>query len=594
MTKKLSLSDLVHPDRIAEAMQIAAQEDAKVEAPESAADQSGSAIDNRRFQLLVREKTARQIESWRMFRPMNAGQRRVIEAKESEILAIGSNRSGKTTVASVNFTLAVLGKHKRTIKGLRGGTHQKKKAGLPEFDGRSIIVGKDWDHIGRIIWTKLSRAGNFAIVRDLKAGSWRAVDYASGPDNQRQEEWKPAPPLIPPRMIEEISWYNKSKRIPDYVRLINGWEIFFHSSEGDIPQGDQYDIVWFDEEITAPEWYGEVAVRGRVDRVGGFFQWSATPQAASDALWDLHERAIKPDAKEIVEVHLHIEENKSISKAQREAMYDRLSPADRLIRYHGQFARVTLKVYPEFTPHVTDPSTGIPGHLVKAFLVPSTWCRYAVFDPGVQRAAVLMAALPPDDEGRGYEIHLFDEIYLERGSATKVAHQFAQKTQGQIFQAFILDHAAGRMGQLGAGESVEYSFEQAFRKHQIKSIATGYGFLPGSRDKKGREELFRRLLEYRPEGKGPILRVHEGKCANFLWEMDRQFYKKRPNGVITDERIDKDNHLVTCAEYLAAAEPRYIVPKPLWNRVDPILKLIEERKRKGFPGNITLGPGGRE
>lgn len=582
MTKKPSpYESILSPERIAEAQ---AEQQLPEERPIIQAD-------TRRLKILAQERAARRIEAWRMFRPINPSQRRVLGADESEILAIGSNRSGKTTVAAVNFTLAVLGQHRRTIAGLRGGTSQQKRIGLPETDGRAICVAKDWEHIGRVIWGKLGRAGAFSIMRDPKDGHWRAVDFASKRDRDKQELWKPAPPLIPPRMIESINWYNKAKRQPDYIRLLNGWELFFHSSEGDIPQGDQYDLVWFDEEITAPEWYPEVAVRGRVDRVGGFFQWSATPQAATDALWDLHERAIQPTATDIVEVKLHIDDNKSLSKAQRDAMYERLNPADRLVRYHGEFARLTLKVYPEFCPHVEDPtSPGLPGHLVAAFAIPPSWCRYVVFDPGVQRAAVLFAAIPPEEEGRGYEIHLYDELYIERGSASKIAHLMTQKQPGQVFQAFIMDHSAGRMSQLGAGDSVEYSYEQQFRERGVRSIMTGYGFLPGSRDTRGREEKFRRWLEYRADVGVPTLRVHEIRCPNFIWEMDRQVYKKRPNGLVTDQRVDRDNHLVTCAEYLAAAEPTYITPKRPDDYQDPILRRLAERSRQDGPGYVALGP----
>lgn len=544
-------------------------------------------------QLVIEEFNARRVEGWRLFTPINPGQREVFKTKASELAIIGSNRSGKTTVATANFALTVLGKHSRTIKGLQGGTSQRKLQGTPEFGGRAIVVGKDWDHIGRIIWKKLGRAGAFSIIKDKESGQWRSVRFSSREDMARESEWKLAPPLIPPRMIQDISWYNKRERQPASLRLRNDWEIFFCSSEGDIPQGDQYDVVWFDEEITNEEWYPEVAVRGRVDRTGGYFQWSATPQTATEVLDELRDRAADPSDDTCVEIFLHIEDNPSISKQQREAFYNRLSPADREVRYHGKSRRQALRVYPELVPelHLPGDST-IPGHVVEAFPIPQDWCRYLVVDPGVQRAAGLFAAIPPLEYG--FEVHFYDEIYLSRASAIKFAEMLKRKTENQLFQEFILDWSAGRQTQLGSGITVEESFERAFRKKGIRSIATGFGFRHGSRDMKGREEALRQWLELRPETNKPVLRIHKDKCANFLYEMSKQVYQKRPDGQPTDKRVDKDNHLVQCAEYLAARQPRYVKPKIRRSEItDPILARLAKRRAKERKAGIDLSPNPR-
>jgi hypothetical protein len=545
-------------------------------------------------QLIMEEFNARRIEGWRLFTPINPGQREVFKSKASEIAIIGSNRSGKTTVATANFAKVVLGQHPRTIKGLHGGTSQRKYLGTPEFGGTAIVVGKDWPHIGRIIWKKLGRAGAFSIIRDLETGQWRAVKFSNRSDMSREDEWKLAPPLIPPRMIKDISWYNKRDRQPASIRLRNDWEIFFASSEGDIPQGDQYDLVWFDEEIVNEEWYPEVAVRGRVDRVGGFFQWSATPQTATEVLDEMRDRAANPSDDSCVEIFLHIDDNPSISKQAKEEFWKKLSPSEREVRYEGKSRRRALRVYPEFIPEIKCPSMpSVPGHIIDAFPIPSDWCRFLIVDPGVQRAAGLFAAIPPLEFG--FEVHFYDEVYLERASADKFADLVKRKSENQTFQEFIIDMSMGRQTQIGSGISVEESYERAFRKKGLRAIATGYGFRPGSRDIKGREEAFRQWLEMRPQTDTPVLRVHKDKCKNFVWEMSKQVYQKRADGQPTDKRVDKDNHLVTCAEYFAARQPRYVRPRHRRDNLsDPILARLAKRAAKTRKkGGVDLSPNKR-
>ena len=115
------------------------------------------------------------------------------------------------------------------------------------------------------------------------------------------------PPLIPRRFYnpKDITWNKKNAEIPEKIVLKNGWEIYFFSSLGQAPQGWDVDIAWFDEEIVHPSWYSEIAAR-LIDRaeydpvrgvwVGGKFFWSATPQAGTLKLYEIHQRAV--DAQE--------------------------------------------------------------------------------------------------------------------------------------------------------------------------------------------------------------------------------------------------------------------------------------------------------
>ena len=138
----------------------------------------------------------------------------------SECLVIGGNRSGKSLSTFVEDAWAATGTH--PVEGK-----------YPEKDGNLIIIGQNWKHVGLVIVPYLFRAGAFKIIKDDTTGEWRAYDPIN--DAARAEEAKPAPPLIPERMIKSQSWLLKSAGYMNSCTLTNGWTIYCFSSEGDAP-----------------------------------------------------------------------------------------------------------------------------------------------------------------------------------------------------------------------------------------------------------------------------------------------------------------------------------------------------------------------
>jgi hypothetical protein len=209
---------------------------------------------------------------------------------------------------------------------------------------------------------------------------------------------KPAPPLIPQRLIKSIAWENKKAGIAKEVILKNGWELTFFSSEGDPPQGWDVDYVWFDEEILSVNWYPEMAMR-LIDR-NGLFVWTATPQAGTEELYDLSDRAEKEqdavDAGEAGELgvevfHMTMTENVFLDeKGRKNALAKMKSDDEYAVRVEGKFALAGIRIYPEFHP------SGI--HYCEFFEIPPHWTRYMAVDPGVQVCGVLCAAVPPPND----------------------------------------------------------------------------------------------------------------------------------------------------------------------------------------------------
>lgn len=518
---------------------------------------------------LVAERARRNMEALSLYEPLPS-QGAFHASLSSERLLRGSNRGGKTLPAAVEVARAVTG--------------QDPSRKYPLTGGRCFCVGKDETHVGQVMWRKLGRAGAFQIIRDQSTGLWRS--YRPWLDGGRASEVKPSPPLIPPRLIKSVSWYDKKEGIPKIVTLHNGWELVFYSSKGTPPNGADIDLAWFDEEIVVDEWYPEISAR-LLDRCGRFF-WSATPQAGTEQLYVLHERATDPALRDgkVEEFVVLLNDNPHISEEQKAAFVQKLSEDERKVRVGGEFIITSFRVYPEFQATV---------HCCDFFPVPGDWTRYAAIDPGHQVCAVVFLTVPPpEDQARGRHVYVYDELYLRRCDADKFGKAMAERCQGQSMRMFLIDHQAGRQTEMASGETVEVQYSRSLRKHKVTSVAGGHAFAWPPSDLKAGIESVRDWLRI-GEGGRPTLQILKDRCPNLLHELKYYHFRRQQNR-ITDEPEKKNNHAVDCLRYLAVSGLRYVRPRVSVKTDDSAVRAYrDKRKRKRDKSDgpmVSLGPGG--
>lgn len=497
-----------------------------------------------------------------LYEPYDA-QLEFLDSNSPQQLLIGSNRAGKTLTATVKFLRLCLA---------RPG-------------GRAVIVAPNNDHNANVVWPKMAKRGAFQVVWDSKKNKWRP--YVPDEDKHLKGKQRPSPPLLRKGDIKSLAWYDKKAGVPRRVVLQNGCEIRFYSSEGEPPMGFAADIVWFEEEIRHPGWYGEVAARGTVDVPDAVFIWSATPLNATQDMYSRYEVSLSPQQHIVRSYFLHVKDNKYLSEEAKRDFYDKIaSEEERRVRYDGQFRLVGLKVYPELSELI-----GGQHHGVEAFCPPADWCRYIAVDPGRETCAALFAAIPPNSD----DVHFYDEIYQKKSHADRFAVAMREKVGDFPIEAFIIDWNAGRAHSIGRSDTVEEHYAAAFRRQGVKSRQTGHFFVWGSNDTRGREESLRRLLIIQPGMETPRLKIHIAKCPNLIYEMKIQRYVRRGE-LVTDKREDRiPSHLVDCAEYLAAHGMPYRASD---NKVGRKLTFSEEwdkrhgRRQWGGDGpTFRLGPG---
>ena len=466
----------------------------------------------------------------------------------------------------------------------------------PEKDGNLVIVGKDWRHIGMVAYSLLFKAGAFKIIRDEVTKEWRAYDPVG--DSHRKEQARPAPPLIPPRLIKSQSWILKSANYIQKAELHNGWTIWFFSSEGEPPQGFQSDVCHVDEDLNSEDWIPEMQAR-LADRKGRFY-WSAMPHSKNDALIGLKERAdskeqLEREKPDIVLFKLRFLDNPHIDQEEKRKSIERWSAigSDVLrMRAEGDFVTDSILVYPTFNMTIH----GYNREELTEYDIPRDWCRYAVIDPGHTVTAVLFAAVPPSED----MILCYDQLYIRGCNAVIFADQFAKKITNP-FHAFLVDMHGGRLRDIGSGKLPVEQYSEELAKRGIRSAITGSSFLAACDDVLARTEATRTMLHIRPTGT-PRLRVLKASVPDLEREIKR--YKKKVNyvagtAVVTDTPNTKGEvHLCQCLEYLCAYNPKYHAPAKERNVEEWWVEWAEKRRknrRSESPGFVSFGPlGDRE
>lgn len=527
---------------------------------------------------LQNELRERQLEGLRLYQP-TPQQDQMHKCRASEILVIGGNRSGKSLSTFVEDARAVTG--------------QDPYKKYPEKDGVLVIIGKDWKHIGLVVYPMLFRSGAFKIIKDLATGDWRPFDPAT--DEDRRWEARPAPPLIPKRLVKSTSWVLKSAQYIQSCVLHTGWTIYFFSSEGDPVQGFSADRVHFDEDINNENWVPEM--QGRIVDRRGRLVWSAMPHSTNNALLGLKERADEQEAllgeeSPIRCFKLRFLDNPFLPESEKQKSIARWAAAGTDVlrqRAEGDFITDSVLMYPNFDMSIH----GFSRAELPDGQIPSDWTRYAVIDPGHTVTAVLFAAVPPDER----MVLLYDQLYLRQCNATVFGEEFEKKVRDAHFHAFIIDAHGARIRDIGSGRLPSEQYTEQMVQRNIRSAVTGASFLAGCDDIPARSEATRVGLHIRPQDGTPLIRVLQHACPDLEREIKR--YRKKVNyvsgiAVVTDAPNTRGEcHLVQCMEYLCAYRPKYHAPPPQPQAEPWWVKWMERRKKRlgGQEGAfVNLGP----
>ena len=442
----------------------------------------------------------------------------------------------------------------------------------PKNGGLALFVGLEWKHMS-LLYHNMFCEGAFKIIKDEHTRLYRSVRYDRNDptkleeyDEAYREQWKDAPPLVPPRMIRLISWNDHNLDQPKRIFLTNGWDSLWATAEGEPDQGKHYSLVRFDEEMNNPVFYAE-AHRGmtrtyETERHRPKGIWSATSQVANVELAELRDKATAdPDSDFVQQFSFTIDANPYIPRSAKNDFKAGLSEEDIQTRYYGFASSETRRMYKRY--NAMGNSDDGTGHGCEPFQVDLLkFTRYVFLDPSVTHCATLVIAI---DELEQYKTVIggFD---IQGATARMWAKELKEREDGMMFECCFIDERMGNES-LAAREktTVAKEYAAAFKEIglQFRQHGSLEGFFPACADREARIIALNSAMEVR--GSGPF----EGTCQlrvfrGVLPELDKQIRRaqtdpKNPKKWLKNPKIPQD--FLEDLEYAAAANLRYTEPK---------------------------------
>lgn len=514
--------------------------------------------DFRSFCLLLAEYEVREQESLLLYDPLPTA---ILfhRCMAHEIALSGSNRAGKTNASAAEVAYAATGTHPIEDKYPRTGL-------------QIACIGNDEKHLS-LMYEYLFEKAPFQVFQHPVTFEWTVV--VESEHEQYRHLWKQADPLIPPRMVKQISWLKKKEKIARSVILTNGTRIRFYSGlVRKMPQGRKFNLCWLDEELEqAQGWVDEM--RARIVDTNGRLFWSATPQNATEAFLDMQmlakdpENETKPLEQQTAYFLMKQVDNKYLSAKGSAAFKAKMMDNDEqmLVRFEGQSARSFLTVYHEFERKL---------HVIPQIELRWEDTRYIVVDPGVDLAAVLFLVVPQTESDpeklkemspveRAYRsregcIVCYDEIYQRRTNAAEIAQLTKAKLDAHpqaYLQEMILDKVGGKSmiwKGMKEDENAAIIYLDHFTKCDINPVVPGWQ--AGASDiRMGINKTKDYLVG---DKEGPYLFVTQN-CKKLIWEFGAWKKTRNSKGQFIDYE-KANNHLLDCVRYATTRGVTWVPP----------------------------------
>jgi phage terminase large subunit-like protein len=319
------------------------------------------------------------------------------------------------------------------------------------------------------------------------------------------------------------SAYDKQSRILHFE--CGSW-IQFCSYEQDLDKwkGAELEAIWLDEEAPGQKGH-EIWIEccARVVTTNGRIWLTQTPSALDItwSAWEVYDKESDPDFRII---YADIEQNTTVSAAERERFLSRLSSEELASRKSGKPPHFQGRIYHEFdyARHVVDP------------IAPKDLKGYREIivgiDPGLRTTACVWGAFDRDEN-----ILIFDELYLHDQHIDAVCKQIhARNAHWGISEPdyYVIDPSFASGTQFVNAENIQAEFE----RFGI-NCSPGYNAVEA-----GILQVKRRLTH-------DALKITRN-CEKLLWETNRYHYERKEDG--TFKVAKKDDHALDAERYLCA------------------------------------------
>lgn len=346
--------------------------------------------------------------------------------------------------------------------------------------------------------------------------------------------WKPyLSKLIHPRNIAVLTWHNKAKQYPAFIRLNNGVEILFKSWEQgrEAFQGKALMGAWADEQTPM----GIIEeTRARCVDYGAPLNYTLTPLEPDADLQAMYDDP--PEDWHFDEICIddnRLSRGGFIGDAEIDRLVASWPPETRETRRRGKFLGLEGSIYPSFSRSVHVADFGPDD-------IPAGWKHYRGIDFGFRNPfCCLWAARDPDNVWWFYDEHYEAGRTVEYHAAQIIAKSYRRK--------FVATYADTGGDFLPTGTE---GYRVSGRKELTKFGITCSNAV---RDLWSGIESVRRAL-MTPEGApGPGIRVSRTHCPNLVREFPSYRVKPQASTQQSDPHelpVKMDDHAVDPCRYI--------------------------------------------
>ena len=394
------------------------------------------------------------------------------------------------------------------IRGIFGGN----RAGKSEGGGFEIVSAMR-RHPGRMFW---ACAISWDFVKITASKIFKYLDASE---------------------IDQVSWYNSPRRIPAYIRHVNGAELEFKPYKAGIETfaGQSCQGVWMDEDPALAGNEGEqifVECLQRTLDCGGQLWLTATPILGKNWMYDrIYQAGTSGKNPDVKHWTVSLLDNKFIPAEEKERQRALLTADEIERRFYGLFTSLEGAVFKELVPEI---------HFVKRFPIPVTWRKVRSIDLGfVHPFCCLWGALSPDDTLYIYLEHFRNETLL--------------RDHAEIIQRMEVDeslysgvHEYGMMG------LIEETICDHDRQERAELEQHGIYSSPANKDVRLSIQIINRLLKPALTYDGtlkPRLYIFDD-CENVKREMQNYRWNPKPTGG-KEEPLKEQDDAVDPVRYLA-------------------------------------------
>jgi len=380
--------------------------------------------------------------------------------------------------------------------------------------------------------------GAYEIVKLMRRFPGELFWTAAQTQDMIPAVWEWHQKFLAPEEIAHISWFNREKNIPSFLRLHNGSRMEYksYSSGAGVFAAKRVKAIHLDEDPKRITTQGEKIFNDCLSRIidsKGYILITATPILGKNWMWtrvrkgNQENRADHLPDSDIESWLVSLQDNKFIDQEDKDKAKGRMTKDEIDRRFYGMFTTLSGAVFKEFNEDI---------HCLREEpQIDAGWRRIRAIDLGYENPFCCLW-IAQDEDGR---LWVYDEYYNAQTLIKDHAANIEEITRSHDFTVLV---------NMQNNRPIEISISDHERQTRAELDAAGIYTSPAEKDVDLGIQVVNRFLMIKGDGR-PSLFISP-RCHNLRRQMGNYHYKFVKDGLENKEVIDKvDDHAVDPLRY---------------------------------------------